>query len=44
MEVITFAAYLLVFLLALLLGARSVSRHHPALRQDAAPSLKRRQS
>lgn len=34
MEAITFAGYLLAFLLALVLGARSVSRHHPALRQE----------
>ncbi|WP_174426420.1 hypothetical protein [Cupriavidus basilensis] len=31
---ITFAGYLLAFLLALVLGARSVNRHHPALRQE----------
>ncbi|WP_420997637.1 hypothetical protein ACKI2N_024300 [Cupriavidus sp. 30B13] len=44
MEAITFAAYILVFLLALVIGARSVSRHHPAFRQDASPSLKSRRS
>ncbi|MGO4332149.1 hypothetical protein AB4Z48_34620 [Cupriavidus sp. 2TAF22] len=43
MEAITFAAYILAFLLAVLIGARSVSRHHPALRQDTPPTLEGQQ-
>jgi hypothetical protein len=31
---LTFGAYIVVFIGAILFGARSVSRHHPALRQD----------
>ena len=30
----TFAGYLLAFMMALVFGARSVNRHHPALRQE----------
>ncbi|MGO4808567.1 hypothetical protein AB4156_03060 [Cupriavidus sp. 2MCAB6] len=37
---LTFGAYIVVFIGALLFGARSVSRHHPALRQDTPQTAK----
>lgn len=36
---LAFGAYIVVFIGALLLGASSVSRHHPALRQDAPQAV-----
>jgi hypothetical protein len=36
---LTFGAYIVIFIGAMLLGANCVSRHHPALRQDVPQAV-----